>query len=164
MLCSAVTFWKLFFFTHFSADWMSELHQSPAGEQDGGHDLWNQRFPATMYYQRGADKCVFVCVVFQRFCKRTVNLTCYSLSLPFSLPLIHHRWATWAACWSGWTVSLAARTTPVTTLQLWWQRAESCTPPPSSTSLAGTPSYTAAWAACHLCGRHSTTPNGSMVQ
>lgn len=60
---------------------MSELHQSPAGEQDRGHDLWNQRFPATMYYQRGTDKCVFARVIFQRFCKRTVNL---NLLLPVS--------------------------------------------------------------------------------
>lgn len=74
------------------------------------------------------------------------------------------RWATWAACWRVWTAWPAARTTLATTPRRWWQRAESCTPPPLSISPAVTPSYTGAWAACHHSGLPSTTPNGWMVQ
>lgn len=48
------------FSTCFYAGWMSELHQSPAGEQDWGHDLRNQCFSATMYYSRGMHNCVCV--------------------------------------------------------------------------------------------------------
>lgn len=32
---------------------MSELHPSPAGEQDRGHDLRDQCLPAAVYHQRG---------------------------------------------------------------------------------------------------------------
>lgn len=111
--------------------------------------------------------CVFV--ILYKFRENTIDLTCYAPFLPPPFPCItrfflRRRWATWAACWSGWTVWLAAHTIPVTTPQRWWQRAESCMPPLSSTSLVVTLSYTAAWAACHLCGLHSTTRNGSMVR
>lgn len=41
---------------------MSELRQSPAGEQDRSYDLWHKCFSASMYYQRGIVKHKFASV------------------------------------------------------------------------------------------------------
>lgn len=59
--CSTSTFPKCSPPSFFSADRMSELRQSPAGEQDGGHNVRNQCFPAALYCQRGSYVCVRLC-------------------------------------------------------------------------------------------------------
>lgn len=62
--CSTSTFPKCSPPSFFSADRMSELRQSPAGEQDGGHNVRNQCFPAALYRQRGSYVCVSGCAGF----------------------------------------------------------------------------------------------------
>lgn len=59
---------------------MSELRQSPAGEQDGGHNVRNQCFPAALYRQRGSYMCAAVRVL-SKCSEKAADLT-HRVSVP----------------------------------------------------------------------------------